>query len=268
MRPAESADLLASYPRSRPPLPPKQAELYEREYEINRAGTGPLYRAVHALESWMHRKIADEHTTGAVLELGAGGLMHVPLERWCDTYDVVEPVTEIVTGSPNFRHVDRYWEWYGEYVDDACMGSLQYQKIFSVAVLEHLTDLPTVVAASAVALDPNGSFQAGIPMEGGALWELSWRCTTGIAYRLRTRASYAPLMHHEHINSAAEIVAVIGEFFADVKVSRFPLRGKHASMYAHVRAKQPRIGTAQSYLRGVGLHVAQQSHPDQALPGQ
>ena len=247
-----NAQLLATYPRTRPPLPKAQAAVYEQEYAINRAGSGPLYRAVRGLESWMHRKIASEHTTGAVLELGAGGLTHFPIEQWCDEYDVVEPAADVVKTAEHFGEVGRYWDDYDPFVSDASSGELRYSKIFSVAVLEHLTNLPAVVAASALALTPDGSFQAGIPMEGGALWGASWRLTTGVAYRIRTKASYSELMRHEHINNAAEIVGVINEFFGEVKVSRFPLSGRHVSMYAYICARHPRTKVATSYLRRVG----------------
>lgn len=251
-----NAQLLATYPRKRPPLPAAQAAVYEQEYAINRAGRGPLYRAVRLLESWMHRKIAKEHTAGAILELGAGGLTHLPIEKWCDQYDVVEPASKVVQASENFGRLGRYRDSYAGFVNDAFECELRYSKVFSVAVLEHLTNLPAVVAASALALTPDGSFQAGIPMEGGAMWGASWRLTTGVAYRIRTKASYSALMRHEHINNADEILDVIRGFFGDVKVSRFPLSGRHVSMYAYICARQPRTRVARSYLRRVGTSHA------------
>lgn len=45
-----------------------------------------------------------------------------------------------------------------------------YDRIFSIAVLEHLENLPAVVAASARRLSRDGVFQAGIPAEGGLVW--------------------------------------------------------------------------------------------------
>ena len=120
------------------------------------------------------------------LKLGAGGLTHFPIEQWCDEYDVVEPAADVVKTAEHFGEVGRYWDDYDRFVSDASSGELRYSKIFSVAVLEHLTNLPAVVAASALALTPDGSFQAGIPMEGGALWGASWRLTTGWPTASRT----------------------------------------------------------------------------------
>jgi hypothetical protein len=245
---AGAGDVLQRYPKDRPSLPPAQAMVYEEEYAINRASDGLLYRAVRGMESWMHRRIAAEQVVGNVLELGAGGLNHVDYETTCARYDVVEPIAEIVINSPSYPRVDEYLGGYDEFVELALTGELTYQKILSVAVLEHLTHLPWIVAASALVLEPHGSFHAGIPNEGGALWEVSWRGTTGVAYRLRNKASYVPLMRHEHVNGAEEIEAVIGYFFDDVASAGFPLSGTHTGMYRHIRAIGPKHGVAREFL--------------------
>ena len=241
-------EVIKRYPKVRPELPPAQALVYEEEYRINRAGEGLLYRAVRGMESWMHRRIAAEQVVGNVLELGAGGLNHVSYETTCARYDVVEPIEEIVVNSPSFSRIDAYLGDYGVFLDNASNGELRYQKILSVAVLEHLTHLPWIVAAAALALEPYGSFHAGIPNEGGALWEMSWRGTTGVAYRIRNKASYVPLMRHEHVNGAAEIEAVVSCFFEDTASSGFPLSGRHTGMYRHIRAVGPRYDAARAFL--------------------
>jgi len=81
--------------------------------------------------------------------------------------------------------------------------SEQYDRVLSVAVLEHLGEMPAIIAASARLIRQGGVFQAGIPAEGGLLWGLAWRLTTAIAYRARTGLAYAPVMRHEHLNTAA-----------------------------------------------------------------
>ena len=109
--------------------------------------------------------------------------------------------------------------------------------------------LPEVVAASALSMDPAGSFQAGIPVEGGLAWGLSWRMTTGMAYRLRNGCSYAPLMKHEHVNTAAEIESVIQYFFARGERIRFPCGLASLALYEVIKAYEPRIDRAREYLR-------------------
>jgi hypothetical protein len=119
-----------------------------------------------------------------------------------------------------------------------------------VAVLEHLDDLPMIVARAALLLRDDGVFQAGIPSEGGFLWTLAWRTTTGVAYWLRNRLDYGVLMHHEHLNTAAEIEAVVGHFFGKVEVARFPLPLRQLSFYSYLEARQPNADRARAYLAG------------------
>ena len=116
----------------------------------------------------------------------------------------------------------------------------RYRRVTSVAVLEHLDDLPAMVARSGAATRQDGVFQAGIPSEGGSMWTLAWKTTTGVAYRLRNRLDYGVLMRHEHLNTAAEIEAVVGHFFADVRVARFPLPWRQLSFYSYLEAREPR----------------------------
>ena len=83
-------------------------------------------------------------------------------------------------------------------------------------------------------------FQAGIPSEGGLLWGLGWRFSTGISYFLRTGLDYGVVMRHEHLNTAAEITAIVGHLFDDVRLKRFPLPGHHLSLFTYIEAQSPR----------------------------
>jgi hypothetical protein len=101
-------------------------------------------------------------------------------------------------------------------------------------------------------LREDGQLRAGIPSEGGFLWGASWRCTTGILYRLRTGLPYAPLMRSEHINDAEEIVALAGHFFGDVAIRRFPLPFLHLSFYTFFVASRPKREICRAYLERIG----------------
>jgi hypothetical protein len=48
-------------------------------------------------------------------------------------------------------------------------------------------------------------------------------------------------MRHEHVNSAAEILQLMGYFFARVEVSRFPTPWHHLSFYTVASASEPRL---------------------------
>lgn len=239
------SDLLATYPRHRPPLPPAQQAIYVQEYRRNRQGADAVTSLAQKAESWMHRQIAAENSKGGdVLEIGAGSLNHLPYERErAGGYDVIEPFSALYEDSAH-RHLIRDF-----YPDISVLPKeRRYGRIISIAVLEHLSDLPAVIARAALHLREDGLFQAAIPSEGGFLWGLGWRLTTGLSYRLRTGHSYATLMRHEHINEAAEIITLIRHFFADVTIRRFPLPANHLSLYACIRAKKPRSERCRDYL--------------------
>lgn len=226
-------NLLRSYPRERTPLPAAQREIYVAEYRANRTGENPIQRLSQAAESWMHRAVARDPSGKRLLEIGAGALNHLPYES-APLYDVVEPFRALYQDSPQRANVARYFDDIGE-----IPLTPTYDRILSIAVLEHLEDLPTVVARAGRLLRPQGRFQAGIPSEGGFLWGLGWRSTTGLSYQLRTGLSYAVVMRHEHLNDAREIIEITRYFFERVKLKRFPLPHHHLSLYAYIEASQP-----------------------------
>jgi hypothetical protein len=231
------------YPRTRPALTEAHAKIYAEQYRINRDGDTLADGAAQKLEQWMHSRIA--RTPGApVLELGAGTLNHLRFESGAEPYDVVEPFTDLYRGRAECGRVRAFYDS----VQEVPKHNL-YRRIISVAVLEHLPDLPADVARSALLLDEGGVFQAGIPSEGGFLWWLGWRFSTGLAYYLRTGLDYGVIMRHEHLNNAHEILKVVRYFFDDVEVVRFPTPFHQLSFYAYVEARAPQRERAREYLQ-------------------
>jgi SAM-dependent methyltransferase len=228
--------LLASYPRSRPPLPPALEAIYHDTYVSSREGRGVLYRITQSLEAWMHRHVAADSRPGqTVLELGAGTLNHIRFESAGETYDVVEPYKALYEGRPEAARVR------GIYADIADVPTEnRYDRIISIATLEHVLNLPDLVARAATLLKPEGVFAAGIPSEGGFLWGFSWRASVGLSFRLRTGLNYGDLMRHEHANKAHEIEAIVKQFFGSVQTRRFPLPSRQLSLYTFLRCRAPR----------------------------
>jgi trans-aconitate methyltransferase len=184
----------------------------------------------------MHRKVAEGSNGGHVLEIGAGNLNHVRYHPQAPVYDAVEPFRELWEDSPargRIRHM------YGDL--EQVREDAHYDSIVSVAVLEHLTDLPAILARSGLLLAEGGTFRAGFPSEGGLLWGLAWRLTTGLKYRWERRLDYGAIMRHEHVNTAAEILALLGYFYERIAVNRFPAPGQHVSFYTVAIAGSPRV---------------------------
>lgn len=225
--------LLASYPRERPPLSAAHERVYEQEYKLNRRGERAIEGLAKKLEGWMHQQVA-RHRDAPVLEVGAGTLNHLPFEPAVQPYDIVEPFKALYEDSPLLSRVRSAFDSQADIPEGR-----RYRRIVSVAVLEHMTDLPRELARSGLALEDGGVFQAGFPSEGGLLWWLGWRFTTGMTYYLRTKLDYGVLMRHEHVNQAPEILSLVRYFFEDVAAKRFPLPHHQLSLYVYIEARHP-----------------------------
>lgn len=200
---------------------------------MKRDGAQPIDSLAQRLELWMHRQVA-KGTGGPVFEFGAGTLNHCRHERQSVTYDVVEPFHALYQGRPEIASVRDFFDSVHTIPPDH-----RYARIMSIAVLEHMDNLPRDMGRAALHLSEGGMFQAGIPSEGGFLSWLGWRFSTGISYYIRTKLDYGVVMRHEHLNTAPEIVSVIGHLFSQVKVRRFPLPWHQTSFYAYVEASNP-----------------------------
>lgn len=233
--------ILATYPRCRKPLPVEYIRIFESEYQRNRSGFGRLGKIVQYLESWMHMRTGSEHPC-TLLELGAGTLNHVKYESGATVYDIVEP-SEYLLDRKRLARLRNIYLW-----SEDIKVTRSYDRIVSVAVLEHMTDLPTEVARSALLLKDQGKFQAGIPNEGALIWNLAWRTTTGLAFRIRTGLRYARVMEHEHVNTAQEIIRIVQYFFGEVNVEYFPVSVPCLGLYVYIEARKPKRNIATEWL--------------------
>lgn len=255
--------LLSGYPRSRPELSEEHKRIYVAEYQVNRGGKTFVNKLALKLESWMHGKVVGADGRGRVLELGAGTLNHLRYERAAEVYDIVEPFADLYRDNVDLKRVREIFADIG-----AIPLNRRYDRIISIATLEHLEDLPRCLALSGILLSPAGIFQAGIPSEGGMLWGLSWRLSTGLAFRIRTGLRYKDLMRHEHINSAPEIIDLIRYFFQRVEVERFPLPLHHLSLYTYLVASLPNLERCRRFLGSLQEAHGPLTSPRKTVAGQ
>ncbi|MFI4965438.1 MAG: methyltransferase domain-containing protein [Caulobacterales bacterium] len=238
------AGLLARFPKTRPELPAKLQAIYTRQYVENRAGATPAASMAQRLERWLHRQVAADVKDGAAsptLELGAGNLNQLVFEPAGAAYDIVEPFEELYRDSPLRGRIRQVFADVG----DVPPGHT-YQRITSVACLEHICDLPLVLARAARLLAPGGVFRAAIPSEGGFLWKLGWMATTGLEFRLRHGLDYGLMMAHEHVNDAREIEILLRALFEEVGASSFGF-GRQFSLYRFLAAARPRLEVAAAW---------------------
>lgn len=236
--------ILNRFPKQRPALPPAQHSIYEKEYLSNREGKNLISSFAQKLESWMHQKVTDYVTGERFLELGAGTLNQVPYLQHQKKafYDVVEPGKFLYQDSQYKDHI-RY------FFDDIEECNDIYDAIFLIAVLEHVENLPAVLAKMGLLISEDGVCVNAIPSEGGFLWGMSWRLSTGLSYKLRTGFSYGTLMRHEHVNDHDEIIALHKYFFDKVELVYFPVSHKHLSFYCCITARHPKLDLCRLYFK-------------------
>jgi hypothetical protein len=58
--------------------------------------------------------------------------------------------------------------------------------------------------------------RAAIPAEGGPLWKLGWKLTTGFEFKRRYGLDYEVIMRSEHVNTWKEVAGVLNYFFRRV----------------------------------------------------
>ncbi|MBN4071491.1 hypothetical protein JYT72_03155, partial [Crocinitomix catalasitica] len=130
----------------------------------------------------------------------------------------------------------------------------KYARITSVAVFEHIMDLPYVVAKSAFLLNKGGCIRTSIPNEGTFMWWMGTKIT-GREFKKKYGLDYQVLMAYEHVNTAHDIEGVLNYFFTQTKSSSFGL-GKGVAFYRFLEHQNPKIDLAKEYLKSRGFKVA------------
>jgi hypothetical protein len=228
----------SDFPKSRPPLPPEFVEIYADHYKKNRNGGSTASSLSQKMESWMHRKVAEDVRTGkpkSTLELGAGTLNHLQYEKHSAPYDIVEPFRYLFESSAK---VDRIRNVYSD-IKEIPRGT-KYDRVISIATFEHICNLPEVVAQCGLLMAHDAQIRVAIPSEGTILWKLGWQFTTGIEFRLKHKLDYSLLMKHEHVNTAAEIEDILRYFFSQVESSFFGF-SKSLSFYQFYNCSKPSL---------------------------
>ena len=236
-----------AFPKTRPPLSDDIQQIYAEFYKSNRGGQSRVSNLSQRLESWMHRIIAKKgvtHPGARILDFGSGNFNHFKYEQDYTVYDAVEPFEELYAGHAELDKIDNLYRYAQE------IEGNKYDRILSVAVLEHLTDLPREIATCCLLIENRGIFQAGITCEGELAWYLGWRFSSAISFRRKYGLDYSSLMAHEHVNTMREIVEILRTFFDNVRILRspFPFPIAQLSFYAYIEANSPRLEFAEKYL--------------------
>lgn len=231
--------MFENYPKIRPELPTEFLNIYDEHYQNNRTGNTAATSISMRLEAWMHRLVASDVKSKVgskdTLEIGAGNLNHLPYEPIIANYDIVEPNLKAVDGSPNRHRIRNKFSDISEIPEGK-----RYHRITSIACFEHITDLPELIARSALLLHSEGEMRVAIPNEGSWCWKQGTKIT-GYEFNKKYGLDYQILMQYEHVNTADEIEAILTYFFKRVEC-RFLGISKKIAIYRYYRCRQPIIG--------------------------
>lgn len=232
-------ELINIYPKTRPELPQEYQDIYVDHHQTNRNPDNSAGVSLSAkLEQWMHVQVQkpfqDKHDK-RILEIGAGTFNHVKSEGQYAQYDVVEPFKALYENQPEQELVNTIYDSVFDVPENN-----KYDKVISIAVLEHVEELPYIIAKSALLMDKDAVFNLGIPSEGTPLWKLGYTMTTGIEFKKRYGLKYETMMKYEHINTAKEIEQVCNLLFNDITYKSFGFC-KFMSLYQYFECRQPNI---------------------------
>ena len=239
--------MFEQFPKQRPELPLAYQEIIRQHHFENREGFTRSSAVTKFMESWMHRQVARDmkgrDSPTPTLEIGAGTLNHLTYEKTTEPYDIVEPDKDLIALVPERR--GRIRNVYNDLFE--IFGNGIYQRIISIATLEHLLDLPAVIAKAGLLLEEKGVLRVTIPNEGCLLWKIGYRLTNGIEFRLRYSLDYETIMRHEHVNTATEIDEILEYFFG---ITRWSVLGltKRLSFYRFYACSHPRAQRCSDFL--------------------
>jgi len=239
----QEESILNKFPKKRIVLPEAYQKIYKEHYFLNREGKYKTTSLSKQLESWMHKKVAEDVQKGkkssTTLEIGAGTLNQLQYEPGGAAYDIVEPFKELFENSPRLKTVRHIYHDIGE------VDNIKYDRITSVATFEHIMDLPFVVAKAAMLLNENGHLRTAIPNEGTIMWKMG-TLVTGYEFKKRTGLDYSTLMQYEHVNTAKDIEQVLKYFFKNVKCAVLGLN-KRLAFYRFYDCSNPYIERVERY---------------------
>ena len=216
-------------------LPYEYEFIYKRFYDDYAFSKSFARKIAAFFESWYHKKIAKMgFSNHDILEVGCGGLNHIKYEKNFKKYDVVEPKKYLIESANNDLKL-AISEIYDSI--ELIPKNKKYNKIISIAVLEHVLDLEEHIKKISTLLKPNGFFALAIPAEGEFLWWLAWRCSTGLAFWLKYKLDYGVLMKYEHVNDARQIMEILKKYFYIEQFSCYPCKIRNFRLYIALKCR-------------------------------
>lgn len=235
--------------------------IYNEHYKSNRNGTTAASSLSRKMENWLHHTVAKDRSfdlNEKTLEIGAGTLNQLDFEKNIGQYDIIEPFKLLYQDSSHLNKVNNIYNDIQDIiinlkliennqVNIEMLPCGVYDRIISSAVLEHILDLPLLVAYSCLLLKDNGIFSASIPSQGRFLWTIGYKLTTGLEFKHKYKLNYDVIMNYEHVNTQQEIIDVCTYFFNNADKKLFGITDE-LSFYTHLSCRKPNKNKAVEFI--------------------
>lgn len=180
-----------------------------------------IFNAIHhSAHKNLARFSQKKKTDGRILDLGCGTGAHYPY------YDNIESVIGVDMNMDSLRKIKKRYPRAllirGDCYNLPLVESAVSQ-IYSVYNLEHLWYLEDAIGEARRVLKKGGLFFAGLPCEGGLLWNTGRKFTSERALSKKYNIDYKQVIALEHCNAAEKIMRFLKEKFIIDEVKYFPL---------------------------------------------
>lgn len=181
-----------------------------------------IFNAIHhSVHKNLARFSQKKKTGGWILDLGCGTGAHYPY------YENVESVIGIDMNMDSLKKIKERYPRVILIRGDCYnlpLADLAVSEIYSVYNLEHLWYLEDAICEARRVLEKGGFFFAGLPCEGGLLWNMGRKFTSEKAMSKKYNIDYKQVIALEHCNTAEKITRFLKEKFIIDEMRYFPLR--------------------------------------------
>lgn len=176
---------------------------------------------VGLIHDWGHRWIAQRTIAGPVVEIGSGAGRHgARFARRADFFP-----TEL---SADLMRLESWRAYRGRGVRCDARRlpflSASVRTLISIYNLEHISDLPAVLAEVHRVLVQSGTLLVALPCEGGLLWNVGRELTTRRGFQRRYGLNYDKIIAYEHVWDFPGVLARLREsdLFTTVRIRFLP----------------------------------------------
>lgn len=211
---------LGQYPKLLPDLTDKQRQIREDFYQV---WLETLPQRFGIIEKFNHQYPLRTFKPGAkTLDVGAGRGEHAAYEKLDQQEYVGLELRPELAGimSADYPHIKTH---IGDIQSKIDFPDGHFDRILTIHVLEHLTDLPRALDEIKRLLKPTGQYTVMMPCDPGLAYSMARNLSARRIFEHRYGVKYDWFVACEHINHWTEILEELHKRFKIIHRTYFPL---------------------------------------------